>query len=203
MSIITRTTAAASVALAALVLGANPAVAQGRGGHGGHAGFNHGGYSAGHGWSGGHGWHGGNGRRGGYAGHYRGYRGGNSGWGAGLVLGGIGLGIGLGSLYYNYGAPIYPGYAVTVPPPVTYYGPPPVTYYSPPPVVYSAPPQLAPPGPPDPIFYPEHGQSSAQTEADERGCNRWATTQPSAMNDAQVFQRATLACMRGRGYTVG
>ena len=33
-------------------------------------------------------------------------------------------------------------------------------------------------------------------------CNRWATTQAGAMSDAQIFQRATYACMDGRGYTV-
>ena len=38
--------------------------------------------------------------------------------------------------------------------------------------------------------------------ADRRECNRWATTQPGAMADASIFQRATLACMEGRGYTV-
>ena len=33
-------------------------------------------------------------------------------------------------------------------------------------------------------------------------CNSWATTQTNAMNDASIFQRATFACMDGRGYTV-
>ena len=56
--------------------------------------------------------------------------------------------------------------------------------------------------PPDPIFYPRNGQTPAQTEADRQDCNRWATTQAGAMSDAQVFQRATYACMDGRGYTV-
>ena len=55
---------------------------------------------------------------------------------------------------------------------------------------------------PDPIFYPVHGQSAATTESDRRDCNRWATTQSGAMADASVFQRATFACMEGRGYTV-
>ena len=40
------------------------------------------------------------------------------------------------------------------------------------------------------------------TEADRQDCNRWATTQPSAMNDAGVFNRAVDACMDGRGYTL-
>jgi hypothetical protein len=55
---------------------------------------------------------------------------------------------------------------------------------------------------PEPIIYPRSGQTAAQTEADRQDCNRWATTQPSAMADAQVFQRAMAACMEGRGYTV-
>ena len=59
-----------------------------------------------------------------------------------------------------------------------------------------------PPPPPDPIFNPRSGQSAAQTEADRRDCNAWATSQPNAMADAKVFQRATEACMDGRGYTV-
>jgi hypothetical protein len=55
---------------------------------------------------------------------------------------------------------------------------------------------------PDPIIYPRNAQSAAQTEADRQECNRWATAQPSAMADAEVFQRAVAACMDGRGYTV-
>lgn len=55
---------------------------------------------------------------------------------------------------------------------------------------------------PDPIIYPRNGQSAEQTEADRRECNRWATTQPNAMADASVFQRAVEACLDGRGYTV-
>jgi hypothetical protein len=58
------------------------------------------------------------------------------------------------------------------------------------------------PAAPDPIIYPRNNQSAAQTEADRRDCNAWATSQPKAMADAQVFQRATDACMDGRGYTV-
>ena len=56
--------------------------------------------------------------------------------------------------------------------------------------------------PPDPIIYPRNGQSVEQTEIDRRECNRWATTLPSALADAAVFQRAVAACMDGRGYTV-
>ena len=55
---------------------------------------------------------------------------------------------------------------------------------------------------PDPIFYPKNGQTAAQTETDRQDCNRWATTQAGAMNDASIFQRATFACMEGRSYTV-
>ena len=55
---------------------------------------------------------------------------------------------------------------------------------------------------PEPIFYPRNGQTAETTEHDRRECNRWATTQRGAMSDASIFQRATLACMEGRGYTV-
>jgi len=116
--------------------------------------------------------------------HHHGYR--------GLVWGlGIGIGLGLAHRYhqddraagYYVGPPPWaPAYVVTPPAPV----------YAPPPV----------PGPPDPVFYPRNGQSAAQIEADRRECNRWATTQQNAMNDASVFHRATLACMDGRGYSV-
>lgn len=55
---------------------------------------------------------------------------------------------------------------------------------------------------PEPIVYPRNGQTAAQTEADRQECNRWATTQPAAMNDASVFSRAVDACLDGKGYTV-
>jgi hypothetical protein len=55
---------------------------------------------------------------------------------------------------------------------------------------------------PDPVIYPRNGQSAQQTEADRQECNRWATTQPNAVADADVFQRAVAACLEGRGYTV-
>lgn len=55
---------------------------------------------------------------------------------------------------------------------------------------------------PETVIYPRNGQSAEQTETDRRECNRWATTQPSALNDASVFQRAVAACMDARGYTV-
>ncbi len=80
---------------------------------------------------------------------------------------------------------------------------PPVYYPAQPAPVYVNPPaaQAQAPAAADPIFYPRNGQSPAQTEADRQDCNRWATTQPRAMADASVFQRATFACMDGRGYT--
>jgi hypothetical protein len=154
---------------------------------------------AGGGWhGGGGGWHGG----GHYPGAHRGYRGYY--W-PGAFWGGVGLGIGIGAVGYyggyygGYYAPYYPAY-----------------YYEPPLVVapvYStvepgaprlgqAVPQAAAPAAADPIFYPKNGQSAEATESDRRDCNRWATTQRGAMNDASIFQRATLACMEGRGYTV-
>ncbi len=66
----------------------------------------------------------------------------------------------------------------------------------------AAPALPAVPSKPDPVIYPRQGQSSAQTEADRRDCNRWATTQPAAVADAAVFHRAVEACMDGRGYTL-
>lgn len=74
---------------------------------------------------------------------------------------------------------------------------------APPPGADTAQPATPPaPAAPDPIFYPRNNQSVAQTEADRRDCNAWATSQPNAMADAKVFQRAAEACMDGRGYTV-
>ena len=73
---------------------------------------------------------------------------------------------------------------------------------APPPGADTAPPARGAPPRPDPIIYPRHGQSAAQTEADRQDCNRWATSQPTAMNDAGVFNRAVEACMDGRGYSM-
>lgn len=102
-----------------------------------------------------------------------------------------------GGVSIGIGVPLYVGPA--------YYGP---WYAAPAPVVIAPPPGSfgeaptpAAPRAPDPIFYPRQGQSAAQLEADRQECNRWATTQPSAMADASVFHRATLVCMDGRGYT--
>jgi hypothetical protein len=141
---------------------------------------------------GGGGWHGGGGYHGGgyHGGGY--YRGGGWGWDP---LWGVGLGLGLGlaatsPYYYDNGPSV-----VYVNPPATYYTPAPV-YVAPAPQQ-----QVAPAGVADPIFYPRNGQSAAQVEADRQECNRWATTQPKAMADGSVFQRATFACMDGRGYT--
>lgn len=110
-------------------------------------------------------------------------------WGPRRGWGGVGIGIGAPGYYY-YGSPwVYqPGYVVVQPPPVVYADPP----------LDPAPPK----GPPDPIFYPRNGQSVEQIEADRQDCNRWAMTQPGAIARADVFHRATLACMEGRGYTV-
>ena len=74
--------------------------------------------------------------------------------------------------------------------------PPAPVYVTPPPPVYVAPSR------PAPVIYPRNGQSNAQLEADQRECNRWATTQQAAMADTGVFNRAVEACMDGRGYTL-
>jgi hypothetical protein len=138
----------------------------------------------------------------------------HGGWGRpGVFWGGVGLGLGIGAIgYYGgwwgpYGYAPYYGYT-----PYYYDG----YYYEPAPAVIVSPPVSTPVDPaarsgqpvppstraPDPIFYPNKGQSAATTESDRRECNRWATTQNGAMADASIFQRATLACMEGRGYTV-
>jgi hypothetical protein len=117
-------------------------------------------------------------------------------WGPGPFWGGVGIGLGVGLASYYY-RPWYPGYVV-VEPPAYYYEPQPMAQ----PVPHAVPREPVARPAPDPIFYPRSGQSAAQTEADRVDCNRWATTQPSAMSDASVFQRATLACMEGRGYVV-
>jgi len=163
---------AAARAVAALALTVGPAEAQHRGGGGYHGGY-HGGY------------------RGGYHG---------GGWGPGVFWGGLGIGLGVAAAsnyYYNYNAPYYYGAPAYYSPPVTIVDPgyiQPEASTSPPPAQTNA--------APAPIFYPRNEQSAAQTERDRQDCNRWAATQQSALNDANIFQRATLACMDGRGYTV-
>lgn len=102
--------------------------------------------------------------------------------------GGISIGIGVPLYVAPYGSP-WAAYPAPV-------------FVAPAPVVHAEPPAPPPAKPaPEPIFYPRQGQDSAQLEADRQACNRWATTQPSALADASVFHRATLACMDGRGYS--
>ena len=102
--------------------------------------------------------------------------------------GGVGLGIAIGApLFYPYGYAPYDGAVLVAPAPLVYAEP-----------VPAAPPMARP----APVLTPRHGQSAAQMEADRRECDRWAVTQPAAMADAEVFHRATLACMDGRGYAV-
>lgn len=110
-------------------------------------------------------------------------------WSGGISIG-IGVPLYVGPYGGYYGGPWlgYPAPVIVVPPPQVYVEP----------AVPAAPAAKAPP---DPIFYPQQGQGAAQLEADRQECNRWATTQPSAMADAGVFHRATLACMDGRGYS--
>lgn len=126
-------------------------------------------------------------------------------WGPGPFWGGLGWGVGFGALAYwspyygGYYAYPYPGYVV---------GPGVVEYV----VVDPTPgdrvvrstgqPVPAATRAPDPIFYPKNGQTPAKVETDTQECNRWATTQAGAMSDASIFQRATFACMEGRGYSV-
>ena len=184
-----------AVALMAGAMFAAPLAAEARsGGVVGGIGMNHG--SGGHGnWGGsGHGgWHGGY-WHGGYGG-YGGY------WGPWPYWGGLALGLGIGAAYYygpyGYGYYAYPPYGAPAGAEYIVADPPPGDR-----VVRSGQPVPSTQSLPDPIFYPKNGQTPAKTEADRQECNRWATTQSGAMSDASIFQRATFACMEGRGYTV-
>ena len=161
-----------------------------------------GGVSGGGAVSNGHGnWHGGGGwNHGGGWGHHD-----HWGWGPGPFWGGLGLGLAFGG--FAYASPYYSGY-YAYPYPGYVVGPGVADYV----VVDPAPgdrvvrsagqPVPAATRAPDPIFYPKNGQTPAQVETDRQDCNRWATTQAGAMSDASIFQRATFACMEGRGYTV-
>ena len=191
----------AALAASAALVSAPAEAARGAGGgwHGGAGGGHGGGYSHG----GYRGYYGG-GYRGYYGGGYRGYY-----W-PGAFWGGVGIGIGIGAVGY-YGG-YYRGYYAPYYAP--YYSPYYDGYYDPALVVapnYSTvepgAPRVGQPvpqatAPAEPIFYPRNGQSAEATESDRRECNRWATTQRGAMDDASIFQRATFACMEGRGYTV-
>lgn len=177
---------------AALCLAAALPAQAGPGGGGG----SRGGYSA-HGGSGGHG----GGYRGGYRGHggygHRGY-----GWGAApLFLGALGLGLGLNALYGSPAYAAYPEYVYVEPQPLL---------LTEPPLAAPAPAQSPAPGTSaqaqaalvDPVIYPRSGQSAAQLDKDRHECVQWAAAQPRALADASVYQRAILACMDGRGYTL-
>lgn len=189
---------AAALSLAPVLAEARPGGGGGNGGGGG-SGYRGGGGGGYHG-----GYHGG-GYRGGYGYRYGGYRGWyGGGWGyrgyyPGYYWGGVGLGLATIAYstapYYGY----YGGYySHPVAPVAEYIVAEPAAGDR---VVRSGQPVPAS-HPPEPIFYPRNGQTPAQTEADRQDCNRWATTQAGAMSDAGVFQRATYACMDGRGYTV-
>lgn len=197
----------AALALAAFSF-LTPATQAAPGSGGGHGG----GFSGGHGggYGGHHGGYGGHRGGGYYHGGYRGgyWRGGYWGprgyWGPGPFWGGLGLGLGVGAVFYSSG--YHDGYRGP------YYGDVYDSYASSPEVVAVPAPEgrIVRSGQPvpqagraeEPIFYPNNGQSAAVLESDRRDCNRWATTQANAMADASIFQRATYACMEGRGYTV-
>lgn len=137
-------------------------------------------------------------RGGGYrhgGGHWRGH-----GHGHGHGWAGLALGLGIGALILaRPWEPVVveqrPAYVYTEPPQTPPAPVPPVSAATDLGQVYST-------RPAEPVIYPARGQSPAQAEADRIECNRWATTQPSAMADASIFHRATLACLEGRGYSV-
>lgn len=175
-----RTVLAATAAALALLLTGLAELAEAKGRHGGGPGYRGPHHGASH-------WHG----------HRAGHR--HPGrWRSGVSIG-IGIG-GFGHLPYGYGAPwwgypaypVHPGYGIVLPPRTIYRDAP------------RAEPETQPlaKGPPDPIYDPRKGQSAARTEADLHECNRWALSQPDAAARADVFHRATLACMEGRDYTV-
>ena len=190
----------------ALVATALSPVVQAAGGHGGGGGGSGGGHGGGGGgYGGGHGGYGG-GYGGGHGGYGGGYGGGHGGYGGGYYggyghgWGGYGLGIFYGGGYGYYGGGYgYNGGGYGVYAPSYYYGVEPATAGS---VQQAGQPVPQVSRAPDPIFYPRNGQSAATAESDQVECNRWATTQRGAVNDASIFQRATVACMEGRGYTV-
>lgn len=118
-----------------------------------------------------------------------------------LPIGAVSVGVYGGTRYWYHGGLWYRPWGprwVVVAPPVGVAVP---VYAAP---AAEAPPPAAPAAPskPDPVIYPRNGQDAARTELDRQECNRWATTQPAAVADAGVFQRAVEACMDGRGYTM-
>ena len=57
--------------------------------------------------------------------------------------------------------------------------------------------------PREPVVYPRNGQSAAQADADRGQCQQWAATQAAGRaSDPTTFDRAFVACLDGRGYTV-
>ena len=119
------------------------------------------------------------------------------------VAWGVGVGLGAIAYYgsYPYAYPYYGGASYYVESPDVVVVAPTYTQVEPAAMARSGQPVPQASRSADPIFYPKNGQSAATVESDRRECNRWATTQAGALNDASVFQRATLACMDGRGYS--
>lgn len=114
---------------------------------------------------------------------------------AALPSGAVSVGYGPRRYWYGHGMwyrPWGPSYVIVAPP----------VGYAVPTVTPEPPPVSVPSTRPDPVIYPRNGQSAQQTEGDRQECNRWAVTQPAAVADASVFQRAVEACMDGRGYTM-
>jgi hypothetical protein len=52
------------------------------------------------------------------------------------------------------------------------------------------------------FMYPKNGQSAERQAIDKRECQQWASGQAGGASSGADYQRAMLACLDGRGYSV-
>ena len=123
-----------------------------------------------------------------------------------LPPGYVSLTIGGTSYYYANGVYYTPasgaGYIVVAPPLGADTAQPLEIVGATPPAAAASSVSVASPSVREPIVYPRNGQKAAQTDVDLKQCRQWAGAQPSASENASVFDRAIDACLDGRGYTV-
>jgi hypothetical protein len=201
-----RSFALAVCGVAALVLTA-PACAQ-RGGvavaHGGYGGGYRGGYYGGY--------------RGGYYGGYRGYYGyrgwygGYYPWGWGWGWGGVGLGLYFATLPYYYSTYWYGGIPYYYADNTYFLWDPAVGQYRTVAQPAGAPNQPGGQAPSELMVYPKNSQSQDQQVTDRYECYRWAVSQlgydPTSAGGGTVrrdltdYNRAQIACLAARGYSV-